>query len=261
MMPLALAILYLPLKHYLRGTPCTDECIAWWLFLPPLCAYAFASVRPNTHFYVAHSGAALLAGAALAQYWPEKRSVRITTLIATVMVAITSITYSSLAFIRRLPEFINTYPKARPAIFTAPCGDRFPRGAFFGFPHLAGWKAVGALMQRGELPLTYASNEEVLITSWYLRHARRVELRGSHRPDIFIAVKYPIDEVYTNRALLKSEYHEIATVAWHKRAVMVIMARRDLSLTPRGQIALTQLAREFDATPLLPYAAGALIRK
>jgi hypothetical protein len=49
--------------------------------------------------------------------------------------------------------------------------DEPPEFGLFGFPHQAGWRAVGQLLSEDQLP--YASNEEREITSWYTGHALR----------------------------------------------------------------------------------------
>jgi hypothetical protein len=73
----------------------------------------------------------------------------------------------------------------------------------FGFPYRAGWHAIGALYDKGEIEGIYASNEEQEITDWYTRHAPR-----SHcpMPDVYIVAENVQDPIYVDRDEIERDY-------------------------------------------------------
>jgi hypothetical protein len=163
-------------------------------FAAPFIAFSFFSYRPNTHFYVLHVAATLLCSYALVRLGEVlnvRPWVRWAPAVGVCAVTLLSFPYSYLLFLRQLPEYRFVYPRARSAWYWAPYGNKLPKGAFFGFPHRSGWKAVGALYLSGTLKGSYSSNEEELITSWYLRG----QPRDDNAPQNVFLVRLPNDPV------------------------------------------------------------------
>ena len=171
----------------------------------PLIAFACFSYRPNTHYYILHAFAALVCAnltMGAAEKIAENRWYRRVPLWLLGGVVLLNLPYSYLLFVRREPEYRFVYPKARSHWYWAPYGDRLPKGAYFGFPHRSGWKAAAGLYAQGLLRGSYASNEEELITSWYLRGQKR----DDSSPDIYFIVARPNDQVRVSPSRIKAEY-------------------------------------------------------
>jgi len=111
-------------------------------------------------------------------------------------------------FVDHAPEVLRTWPEHRHPLFPT-VYDEIPPFGLFGFPHRAGWKAVGALYDAGRLMVPYASNEEVEVTGWYTRGAERTYCAG---PDLYVVADQVQDEVPLDRADLRDHYHEAARV-------------------------------------------------
>ena len=152
---------------------CREESLAWqgawvWFGLPFLM-YAFWFADPRTHVYIVFPGAALLCGAELERVWPALKAGRWVVSGVGAGVLLVSSVYLYVAFVSHTPEYKRTYPQHRIGWFWMPTGDSFPKTGLFGFPYRAGWKVVGALYASGVLQGDYTSNEEALITNWYVR--------------------------------------------------------------------------------------------
>jgi hypothetical protein len=78
-----------------------------------------------------------------------------------------------------------------------------PEEGLFGFPYRAGWKAVGHLMDEGQLIGTYDSNEEREITDYYTRQAVRLSCAS---PDVYIVAVDVQDEVPIPWEQIEEEY-------------------------------------------------------
>jgi hypothetical protein len=111
-------------------------------------------------------------------------------------------------FVDHSPEVLRTWPEHRHPLFPT-VYDEIPPFGLFGFPHRAGWKAVGALFDAGRLTTPYASNEEVEVTGWYTRGAERTYCAG---PDLYVVADQVQDEVPLDWADLRDHYHEAARV-------------------------------------------------
>src|SRR5262249_2622345 len=166
-------------------------------FAAPFVANAFLIRDPKTHFYTMDAGAALLIGMAIAQLvgWLRVRRVAWAwaplALGGAALLALAA-PYAYLVFVRQSPEDRIVFPAARPAVCRASYGDTLPRdGGYFGFPHRAGWKVIGELYRRGVLRGSFESNEDYLMTLWYLGG----EPRCGVNPDYYFLSAAPMDLV------------------------------------------------------------------
>ncbi len=178
----------------------------------PLIAFTYFSARPNTHFYVAHPAVILIIGYALCKLreqcalWHPRACY-----VAYGLAGACSIVagyYLAVVFLRQEPEYKATYPKARSEIYRASYGDKLPKGAYFGFPHRSGWQVIGALYHQGVLLGSYGSNEERLITDWYIRG----QVRDDLKPDFFFVSSAPVDAIAYSTTRLSREYRFIGRV-------------------------------------------------
>lgn len=168
--------------------------ILW--FSAPALLYFFLILKVHTHYYVAFPAWLLIAGSALDQAIaalqvgaglraaPARRWILPACVTGGVAWYLICGYYIYWAFIQHDPEYYRTYPQHRLALYWMPCGDRLPRGGYFGFPYRTAWKAVGGLYAAGILQGTYSSNQEDLVTNWYTRGALRCP-----EPDLFIVAR------------------------------------------------------------------------
>jgi len=163
-----------------------------WFGVPFLVA-SFLIRKPDTHFYTIFPPGAILVGAALSHLiaaldarigepspgllgsragWTGRIRGGALMLGSVVLLAIFGY-YTYIVFVRHTPDYLRGYPVTRPFFYPVVYGDQRPKVSIFGFPHRAGWKAIGALYAQGVLSGIYNANEEPLITSWYTRQAWR----------------------------------------------------------------------------------------
>ncbi|HWQ12134.1 MAG TPA: glycosyltransferase family 39 protein [Roseiflexaceae bacterium] len=251
---------------------------------------AFLVARPNTHFYVLHTAAALLAGLAVARLWfagdwkrkdePRRhegtkarssegsraaswlenaratsilrvlassclRVSRAGLIVAGVALLLLAVPYAYILFLRQEPEYRRTFPEHRPPIYRAAYGDEAPRFANFGFPHRAGWKAVGELYARGVIRGSYIANEEELITGWYLRGAFRCPIFA----DYVLLATHPLDRVRLDEGEVRDTYHLLGIVTTDGIGKMEIWSRAPVGAEPRA-FELRELAPAFDERPV-----------
>lgn len=160
--------------------------------------------RPNTHFYVIHASNALLAGAGISSLMSSRFHV-VRWIVAAAFLASTvlSILYLRHIFLRPGIEYRFAFPRARPAFMPDFLGASLPAGAFFGFQRRSGWKVIGALYNMGVLSGSYGSNEEELITSWYIPNVRR----NQTAPLWFFIATRPNDPVKVFPSRIEKDYH------------------------------------------------------
>lgn len=179
-----------------------QQVLVFWI-APGLYALAFLFARPNTHFYVVHSGLALAAGLALHNLYQRRSQIEQRALLfGLIAVVCLNFYYTYIVYLRQLPEYRQVFPRARPLIYWAGYGDTLPSGVFFGFPRRSGWDVVQTLFQSGELSGSYDSNEEALITAWYTRGA----IRKTEWPDYYFIAANPNDPVPVPRTSLEKTY-------------------------------------------------------
>lgn len=165
---------------FARQTPLALRLLLLW-FGAIFVSHAFLITIPNTHFFTMHIPAALLTGWALvslgrgipaaARHWLTAGAQAVfAALIIYAMV------YANILFIRQTPEYVRTYPAARPPFYPTSYGDELPIDqGYYGFPRQDGWKAIGELYQRGILQGGYGSNQKPEVTGWYTQGQPRCE--------------------------------------------------------------------------------------
>jgi 4-amino-4-deoxy-L-arabinose transferase-like glycosyltransferase len=220
-----------------RATPLPLRvALLWWA--PPFLLATFVVRKPGTHFYTGEPAAALLACYAAAQLVLVTRRplLRRTLVGAGAALVAFGAAYVAMVYTRVQPEYKRVFPQARPAIFAAPYGDRLPDGGYFGFPYQAGWKAVGYLQARGLLGGTYDTNEEDLVTGWYMRGAPRCYWR----PQYYLVAErvqdphqIPLDEI-------ERDYRRVSTITVGGEPKIAVYARPDTR--PTRMLAPPELA-------------------
>ena len=188
---LSLVVFILVVGALLLAPAISDErrlLILW--FAAPALLYFFMMFKVHTHYYVAFPAWLLMVGLVLDRAIAALQRVRVQRWILPAC-AIGSLAlylicgyYIYWAFIQHNPEYYRTYPQHKLVLYWMPCGDRLPRGGYFGFPYRTAWKAVGGLYETGVLQGTYSSNQEDLVTNWYTRGALRCP-----EPDFFIVAR------------------------------------------------------------------------
>ena len=146
-------------------------------FAVPLLFYLFLVQDPRTHVYTFFPGAVILAGLGAFASWKKVESFNRKVLSGSLIVIFSiwlavSALYSYLMLVDSYPERQRTWAENRPLPALYPAAwDEPPQFGLFGFPHQAGWRAVGELTNSNYFP--YGSNEEEEITNWYLAQADR----------------------------------------------------------------------------------------
>jgi hypothetical protein len=222
-----------------RTPPGLRALVLW--FGAGFAAQSFLVARPNTHFYVMHPAAALLAGLAVAHLWRAARLARPPLLLGGAALLLLALPYAYLLFVRQEPEYRRTFPEQRPAIYAASYGDEVPRFANFGFPHRAGYKVVGELYEQGVLRGSYIANEEELITGWYLRGAFRCPVFA----DYVLLATHPLDRVRLDEREVRDTYHLLGIVTTDGVGKLEIWSREPVGAEPRA-FELNDYARAFD---------------
>jgi len=220
-----------------RSVLTTERAALLFWCLVVLLAFGFLVARPNTHFYILHP-ALLISAAGFFSLTVSKR-----TLAAVFLLGFLSALYPYFAYLRPTPEFRLAYPKSLPALFPK-LNANAPGGAFFGFPHLSGWKVVGSLYQKGILEGSYDSNEEELITAWYTRGAERDPLN----PKYYFVASNPNDPIKLSEAKINNQYHLIGRVLAGERKLLDIFAKEGGVQAERYQA--QDAISVFDAAPL-----------
>jgi hypothetical protein len=230
-----------------KGTPFEIRLpLVWTVVGLSLLGFFFA--RPNTHFYVIHAAIILLAAMALAELLSflqrAYRGLAICLWLIIAAIAAYSTNYIRLAFLDPTVEYRYGYNKVSPAPFLDPPFSTLPSGAFFGFQHQSGWKAVGSLIAQGKLVGTYDSNEEELITSWYTRGAQR----KTQDPDLYFVASRPNDVVKISENKLRDEYSLWGRVYTASKGTLSIYFRGK-SNSGAQPFALKDFIFSFDALP------------
>jgi 4-amino-4-deoxy-L-arabinose transferase-like glycosyltransferase len=233
-----------------RTPPALRTLVLW--FAAGFVAKAFLVARPNTHFYVMHAPAALLVALSVVCLWgwglgralpcPALPWLRAGVVAVGTALLLLATPYAYILFVRQEPEYRRTFPEHRPPIFRAGFGDEVPRFANFGFPHRAGYKVVGELFAQGVLRGSYASNEEELITGWYLRGA----FRCMENADYVLLATHPLDRVRLSERDVREDYHLLGIVTTSGVGKLEIWSRAPLAAEPRA-FALEELEQAFDA--------------
>lgn len=135
------------------------------VFAVPALFYTVVVVDPRTHIYTLGPGLALLAAAGLFALWKRWKWLA---MFALTLIAASSTVYLTLLFVDPTPERQRTWEMNAPRFYVT-TWDEPPQYGLFGFPHQAGWRLAGRLVD--DFP--YASNEEEEVTGWYMAQAPR----------------------------------------------------------------------------------------
>jgi len=238
--------------------PALRTLILW--FGTPFIAESFLIADPKTHFYTMDAAAALLIGLAVAQlvYW--LRMHRLAWLQAPIALGgagllFVTVPYLYLVFVRQTPEYRIVFPAARPAIYQASYRDKLPvNGGFFGFPHRAGWKVIGELYRQGVLQGDFESNEDYLMTLWYLGRVPRCD----RDPAYYFLSRSPLDLVKVPTKQIQKEYHLFGSVFVDGVKQLDIYSRQPPA-QPARTFALDDYISAFDARPVISLPARRML--
>ncbi|RME72359.1 MAG: hypothetical protein D6784_13655 [Chloroflexi bacterium] len=195
-------------ENALTGT--AGQAVVVWLAVP-FWGYNFVVALGLTHIYTVAPAWALLSAAGwlvlvdmplarvLGRAWPW---------LAAGLAAVSTV-FLWAAFVRTDVEYVQDYPQSRLAGFWTPYPD-LPRAGFFGFPHRAGWKAVGQLLSDGTLQGDYRSNEEPDVTTWYTRAAPRA---CDDTPEFYFLADDLVDRVEVPAEVIRARYREAGRVS------------------------------------------------
>lgn len=181
--------------------------VTWLWFSFPLVFYYFLVWDARTHVLNVFPAAVLLSGFALDRLWnkiPFSDYISFRYLMTSFLLALFLFLayYPYIMFIQHNPEVKRTWPAHRPPAYWRP--RKVPLFGYFGFPYRAGWKVVGALMEKGQLNGIYNSNEEHAITNWYTRGGERTYCP---QPDWYFIAKNVQDEVEIPQADIENHYY------------------------------------------------------
>jgi hypothetical protein len=208
-----------------------------WLAVPFL-GYNFVVALGLTHIYTIAPAWALLAG----EGWQRLVAPRIPawgshSLLAGLFLLSTIFLWN--AFVRHDVEYRQDYPAGQLALYWTPY-DEPPTAGFFGFPHRAGWKAIGQTIIAGD----YGSNEEPEVTTWYTRGAPRA---CDPRPEFYFLADDLVDPVAVPDDLIASAYEPIGTTTLPNGKQLRIMQQAPATLR-LGELDEAALSKAFDRT-------------
>jgi hypothetical protein len=248
-----LCVLVAPLLSS-RASPLYQRVLVLWVVVP-LAVLGFLFARPNTHFYVLHLPLAIIAAVAFGALL--RKAPRLICALGAAIFAL-SITlsgwYLATAYLTPRIEYRFVAPRVLPW-FAKPFFARgITQGPFFGFQRRSGWKAVSVLYSSQALAGSYGSNEEELVTSWYLWPTPRTQ----SAPQNFMIAVRPNDPVRVSSSLLKSSYNFWGRVYVDDHRSLDIY-RSTPSTMPPHPLDLAQFITEFDSRhAVFPDARAAL---
>lgn len=183
---------------------------AWLWFAAPFLFYYFLVWDPRTHVLNIFPAASLLAAVTVDGVLRHGESRRDPShpygavgVVCAVLVFLVCGYYPWMLFVDHTPEIQRTWPQHRSALYWTPY-DELPRYGLFGFPHQAGWRALGALLAPGESLGVYGSNEEEEVTRWYTQNGERTYCPG---PDAYLIAERVQDEMPVDATDLMANYH------------------------------------------------------
>jgi 4-amino-4-deoxy-L-arabinose transferase-like glycosyltransferase len=227
---------------FLLGGLRREEKMALAWFAVPALGYLFLAAYPLTHVHNVYPGGTLLAGAALAGLWKRPgfgRSLRYPALAAGAALLALNLYYVWVAFLQQSPEYIQTYPAHKSALFWTPY-DELPAAGYFGFPHRAGWKGIGQLYRQGVLAGDYGSNEEPEVTSWYTRWATR---GCDPDPEYYFLARDLVDRTPVPEDVIASSYTLVGAIKVGGEERLRILQR---TAAPGSPVAYEEEALAFD---------------
>ena len=210
--------------------PATVRAVWLWLGVPALF-YLFFVAIPLTHVYTLFPAWAMLVGIGLDNLgrWLVNRSRFTLYVVSAGGAAFYALCgfYPVMLFVDYTPEYLHTFPQAKSPIYWTPY-EEMPKVGLYGFPYRVGWKAIGYLMENGELTSSYDSNKKARATSYYTLQAPRLDCAS---PDMYIIAPDVLDETPLRWDQIQAEYSPTARV------------------TVRGQPRLTVYTRGASAGP------------
>ena len=234
----------------LDADPTAPRLALVWFAVPFLVYDFFLVERPGTHFWTMFPGLILLGAFGLDTV---RRRLREMGLRRPVWVAAGALLcagltllfgyYLFLVFVRVHPEFRAAYPASKGPLYWS-AYDELPERDYFGFPHRAGWKAIGALYAQGVLAGEYDSNEGGEITAWYVADAPRYYCNPAPRY-YFLAESAQDSEREIDPAWLRDEFAEVGVVTVDGRPGIRIFERGAAPDTVT-EYAVEQYVRDFD---------------
>ncbi|MBN1877963.1 MAG: glycosyltransferase family 39 protein [Anaerolineae bacterium] len=232
------------------GQPLAVRMLWLWMSVPMLF-YLFFVDKPRTHIHVAFPAWSLLGGWVIIQLkrWLDAR-VEITGRVAASVVGVAlylvSAYYAVIVFVDHTPEYRRTFPQSKLALYWTPY-EQIPSDGLFGFPYRAGWKAIGYLMENGELPGNYESNEEWKVTGYYTRWAGRFKCVPSDIYSTYIKAVNVQDESHHDWDYVYATYplDGVVTVAGQSKMTLY---RRNHQNSSVVTYAVEDYEREFDLT-------------
>jgi hypothetical protein len=169
-------VLFLPTAIGLvlsRRLEAGERIILLWFFIY-LAVYCFMVREPGLHFYTLSAAWAILGGNVLDRSYRYVlsdfspvigRGVGLACLLLYALLAC----YTYIFFIQTDPEYANTFPENKVALYWTP-QVAVPGSGRFGIPRRSGWKAIGYLYWTGVLRGDYATNARKSKTlEWYTR--------------------------------------------------------------------------------------------
>lgn len=223
-----------------------------------LLAFGFFVARPNTHFYVWHAASAILVAVAAYELMRRLNSYRAGLgLLAPALLGgsfLFSLHYLNHVFLRPEIEFRFAHRKAPVPYYRSLLLEESPAGVYFGFQRRSGWKVIGSLVESGQIQGSYGSNEEELITSWYVKGLKRDQAD----PDFFFVVTRPNDVVDIPEFKIRDNYHFWGRVYCGGRRTMEIFSKAHPERDPK-RFDLEDYIERFDTLPIqFPSASAAL---
>jgi hypothetical protein len=126
---------------------------------------------------------------------------------------------------------------------------------YFGFQRRSGWKVIGSLVDSKEIQGTYGSNEEELITSWYVKGLKRDQVD----PDYFFVATRPNDVVDIPEFKIRDNYHFWGRIYCGGRRTMEIFSKSRPHRDPK-RFDLEDYIERFDSLPGHFTSASAALR-
>ncbi len=204
-----------------------------WLAVPFLVYDFFGIKKPGTHFWTLFVGLILLASFGLVRLWrraPRRWAVP-SAVAAVALLGPLFGYYVGIVFLRAEPDYRAGFPATKPALYWTTHAELPPQD-YFGFPHKAGWAAIGALYAQGVLQGEYDSNEGGEITTWYVPDGPRYACKPM--PKYYFRAERVMDETAssTTAAALK-DFDEVALLTIDGRPGIRIYQRRGTGPAPQ----------------------------
>lgn len=181
---------------------------ALWLWLGiPVMFFLFFVALPLTHVYTIFLPGVALAAIGLEDVggWLAKRSkaALYAIVLAGVVVYALCGNYAIMVFVDHTPEYLRNFPESQASIYRTPYEQMPIEVGLYGFPYRVGWKAVGYLIDEGQLAASYDSNEKPRATAYYTRRSVRLSCAS---PDVYFVATDVYDQTPLRWDQIEAEY-------------------------------------------------------